>query len=60
MLATTTTHCPPGGLAGVRAHLAAAAEARRRGDHAAADCHETEALQALRAALTPHQREARA
>jgi hypothetical protein len=48
-LDSTTT--PPGGLAALRTHLALASEARRSGDHAAADAHEYDALIALRAAL---------
>ncbi len=35
----------------LRTHLELAAEARRRGDHAAANLHETDALVALRATL---------
>lgn len=39
----------------LRTHLESAAEARRRGDHAAADCAETAALLALRSILLPAQ-----
>lgn len=37
----------------LRNHLENAAEARRRGDYAAADCAETAALLALRSILLP-------
>jgi hypothetical protein len=50
----------PGAPAALRPHLALAAEARRRGDHAAAGTHENDALVALRAALAAARTEARA
>ncbi len=59
MLLDTNTTTAPGGFAVLRVHLALAAEARRRGDHAAADAHEHDAFLAMRAASAPV-REARA
>ena len=50
----------PRWLAALRTHLALAAEARRRGDHAAADAHENDALLAMRAALARAREGARA
>lgn len=52
--------CPQGGLAALRVHLAAAAEARRRGDHGAASTHEQDAVIAMRAALAAGRQEVRA